>query len=786
MFKKSLISIATQAVIYSSLAIPATVFAAEEEKEIDQGLERITVTSQKRLQSIQDIPTSIQAFSGESLIKNNIDNLLGMSESLPNVHITESSSSKRIFVRGIGSGTNSGFEQSVAMYKDGIYLGRGHQAKFPFLDMQRLELVKGPQAVMFGKNATAGAFSMLTNSPSDENEGSVSAEYGSDNEKRINGVVNFVVNDDLAIRIAAFDESMDGYINNVARDADEASSEANGVRFSADWQLTDNLNALLKWEHGSFDTKGSRYQYIVDTESRDAQIASDPANPGNVGYRSFLLSDESGLDYTSAVSGDGHPDGLDEGNSTTSDNAVLQLTYSEGLYEFTSITTYSEYDWNAVFDADYSEVSLIRQDYTENFEQFTQEFRVASPTGGEFEYVAGVFYMNSELSHPNDILLAASTLIPTLPPATSVGTRALFEQDQESYSAFASLTWNMNDDWRGNFGLRYLKEGKEVTSEQSSYALYAPGVPEPVQQFVNTLVPGIATALSGAGAHDIKTDRDESHLSPSISVQYLGFEDTMLFASAGIGYKAGGFDGSGLNSSNGTQPDPESGFEFDDEKATNIEFGIKSEPIKNTLEFNATIFHTKYEDLQVSEFNGNAFVVKNAAETKVQGIEIDTRWAIDDNWTLSANIALLDFEYESYTGASPTVRQSELLGQATQDLSGKTGAFAADYSGSLAIDYNTEVFSGYPLSANLSANFSDDYFLEQDLDPISVQEGYEKVNFRIELADKDDVWTVAFLAKNLTDEQTFGQANDVPVLSYAHRFLSERPRSYHIQASYNF
>lgn len=193
----------------------------------------------------------------------------------------------------------------------------------------------------------------------------------------------------------------------------------------------------------------------------------------------------------------------------------MQLTYDAGLHEVTSITTYSEYDWDALFDADYSEVSLIRQDYTE---QFTQEFRVSSPAGETIEYVAGVFYMNSELSHPNDILLAASTLIPTLPPATSVGTRALFQQEQESYSAFASLTWNVNPDWRANLGLRYQKEEKEVSSLQSSYAICAQGVPEPVQQFVNTLIPAIATALSGAGAHNISTERDESHLSPSISV----------------------------------------------------------------------------------------------------------------------------------------------------------------------------------------------------------------------------------------------------------------------------
>lgn len=178
MFKRSRISIATHAVIYASLASVPTLAIAEEESN-EAALERITVTSQKRLQSIQEIPTSIQAFSGEHLEKNNVGDLLDMSESLPNVTISETSSSKRIFVRGIGSGTNSGFEQSVAMYKDGIYLGRGHQAKFPLLDMQRLELVKGPQALMFGKNATAGAFSMISNSPSDENEAQVSFTYGS-------------------------------------------------------------------------------------------------------------------------------------------------------------------------------------------------------------------------------------------------------------------------------------------------------------------------------------------------------------------------------------------------------------------------------------------------------------------------------------------------------------------------------------------------------------------------------------------------------------------------------
>ena len=651
--------------------------------------------------------------------------------------------------------------------------------------MERIELVKGPQAVMFGKNATAGALNMSSNPASSIFEGNVKVEIGSDNERRYSAVVNVPITDDLAVRIAAFDESRDGFLYNQVREQDEASSDSHSVRLTADWQVSDAVKAQFKWEHGNFSTSGSRYQYIVDTPSRDEQIASDPTNPGNVGYRSFLLSDTSGLDYTSAVSGDQHPGGLDEGNDTSTDNAVLNITYDVNDYEFTSISTYSQYDWDALFDADYSEVSLIRQEYIENYQQFTQEFRVASPTNQTIEYVAGVFYMSSELEHPNDVLLGASLLIPEL-PGTSLGTLAQFEQEQESYSAFTSVTWNMDTNWKANLGLRYQHETKDVTSEQSVYALFEDGTPEAVQQFANAAAPAISRSLSGAGVHNLATDRSESHLSPSISLQYFGFTDTMLFANAGIGYKAGGFDGSGLNASQGTEIDPESGFELEDEKATNYELGIKSEPIKNQLEVNATLFYTKYENLQVSEFNGNAFVVKNAAETAVKGVEVDARWVIADNWDLTANIALLDFEYQAYDGAAPTVRQSELLGQATQSLTGKTGAFAPDYSGNIALNYEANVFSGYTLSANLALNFTDEFFLEQDLDPLAHQNAYEKINLRIGLLDADDKWSLSLLVNNLTDKSTFSQANDVPVLSYAHRFLVERPRSVLLQAAFFF
>ncbi|GAB2989389.1 TonB-dependent receptor [Psychrosphaera aestuarii] len=785
MYKNSILFRAIQLAIFTT---SATAFAEEEQtkgKEQQTGLERITVTSNKKVQSIQQIPTSIQAYSGEHLTKNNISNLLDMSESLPNVHITESSSSKRIVVRGIGSGTNSGFEQSVAMYKDGIYLGRGHQAKFPFLDMQRIELVKGPQAIMFGKNATAGALSMITNSPTDEFEGEVSATIGSNKQREFSAVLNLPVTDDFALRLAAFNNSEDGYIYNQARDQDEVDTSSSGFRLSALWQPSASSEFNFNIEQGQFDSNGSRYQYIIDEESRGLQIAADPTNPANVGYRTLLLADDSGLDYTSSISGAFHPGGLDEGSDTDLLNSSLQYVYSGNDYEFTSVTTYSEYDWDSVFDADYSEVSLIKQTYIENYEQFTQEFRVSGALAENLDYVTGVYFLHSEIEHPNDVLLGASVLIPDL-PGVSIGTTAQFEQEQTSYSAFAALNWTLSDQWKLNLGLRYQSEDKEVTSEQGVYTLFSEQTPAPIQAYANSIAPVLATSLSGAGQHKFSAERSENHLLPSVSLEFHGFEDTLVFVSAGKGAKAGGFDGSGLNASMGSAPDPDSGFEFEDEEATNLEFGFKSELIDQVLELNATAFYTNYENLQVSEFNGKAFVVNNAAEAKVKGVELDARWYINDNFDLTSSFALLDFEYDKFTGASPTVYQAELLGMATQDLSGETGAFAPKYSGNVNLNYHLDMAGGYLLDTTLSVQFTDDFYLEQDLDPIAHQDAYQKLNLRIELTSPEGDFSIALLGKNLTDKTTFSQANDVPVLSYAHRFLVEAPRSVHLQMNYRF
>lgn len=781
-FKKSKICLALLAT--TTLSSSFTVVADDETK----GLERITVTAQKRVQSLQEIPNSITAMSGEDLVEQQATDLLDLSESLPNVHLTETSSSKRIFMRGIGSGTNSGFEQSVALFKDGIYMGRGHQAKFPLIDVERVEVVKGPQAVMFGKNATAGAISITSRRPlidSDEIEGSIDASYGTDQQKKLTAVANIPVSDDFAIRLAGFSESADGYLNNLARNQDEVETKASGFRISALWQASDKLEILGQVEHSQFESTGSRYQYIIDSENRDAQIASDPTNPANVGYRSLLLQDSTGLDYNSMVDGSQHPGGLNEGSDTDVTNAMIQLTYQLEQHELVSISTYSDYHWDSLFDADYSELSLIKQTYIEDFEQFTQELRISSDLAGEFNYIAGVYFQKTQLSHPNDIVLGASVLIPDL-IGTSLGIAADFEQDQTAYSIFASGNWRFSPDWQLNLGLRYQKEEKEVSNKQTIYTLFSDITPEPVKQFAALAAPSITASLSGAFANDLVAERDESHLSPSVSLQYWGIENTMLFANASIGYKGGGFDGSGLNSSQGSVIDPNSGFEYEDEKATAYEIGAKSELIEGIWELNATLFLTDYDDLQVSEFNGNAFVVANAAQTRVQGAEFESRWAINENWQLNAQLALLDFEYQAYDSASPTVRQSELLGMATQDLTGKTGAFAPKYSGNIKLNYQNEIGEGYWFDAAVNVRFVDDQYLEQDLDPVAIQESYQKINARIAISSPDEHWQVALLAKNLTDEQTFSQANDVPVISYAHRFLTERGREYHLQLSYRF
>tara|TARA_B100000446_G_scaffold67127_3_gene63720 strand:+ start:17298 stop:18209 length:912 start_codon:yes stop_codon:yes gene_type:complete len=255
-FPKTALSMAVLSIaaVYPSSNLLAETFALEE----------IVVTAQKREESLMDVPISVSAVGGEKMAEAGITELEGMTAYVPNLTMNQTGIGTIIAIRGISSGINQGFEQSVGQYVDGVYYGRAQLARAPFMDLDRVEVLRGPQSILFGKNSIAGAISMHTAKPTDEFEGSITGLYEPDHgEQDVRLVLSGPLTDNLSGRLAILDRTIDGYYDNDTLDRDESDEDVSVIRGSLRWDANDDLTVNLKVEDGSFDTKG-RFLEVVN------------------------------------------------------------------------------------------------------------------------------------------------------------------------------------------------------------------------------------------------------------------------------------------------------------------------------------------------------------------------------------------------------------------------------------------------------------------------------------------------------------------------------------------
>jgi len=276
----------------------------------------------------------------------------------------------------------------------------------------------------------------------------------------------------------------------------------------------------------------------------------------------------------------------------------------------------------------------------------------------------------------------------------------------------------------------------------------------------------------------------------------------MYYASATVGSKGGGFDGTLLNNTGimGTSSPsgdpynhfnpaviPADSFEYEDEEATAFEIGLKSDILDGRGRFNVAYYYTQFDNMQVSAWDGQSYVVDNAAKSIVQGLETDFTFILNDYLYVSGAAAYLDFEYDSFENGVATVWQDKVEGLGGQNLTGRRGVYAPEVTASFSLNYDDEVTSSVLLSSNLSVSYSSSFYTASDLDEQSKQDSFAKLNFRIGLSDANDgKWSVALLAKNLTDEQVVRSSQDLPGNAFAYWVAIDPPRTYTITGTYNF
>ncbi len=700
------------------------------------GLEEIVVTAQRRAERLQDVPISLAVVTGETLQTRSISNFEQLAPLVPNLTIAKSPAADLIVMRGIGSAPGSpSLDQSVVMFVDGIYGGNARQFSAPFLDIERLEILRGPQGALVGRNTSAGAINIVTRKPGTEFGGYFNAQYNFDFEgPTLEGGVDLPVSDSLRFRVVGKYSDLDGYIDNLyVKEGNPAREEAI-ARITGVFDNGGPVAVTAKYENANIDMNGIPMQvyspahgYFMDF-TKETYLLTGPEN-----------------------------DDLD------SDIATLQFDVNLGGHQFQSITGYSAFVNDSLVDADFYEGHFATAVFNQDFDQISQEFRWISPDEGKLRYVLGAYYSQADLFEQR------TTGVLFAPPAS---TYREFIQDSEVYSAVAQITWFMTDNWRLNASGRYTRESKDA-------------------RYLRFGGPFAATDFIGDLALDIVDDLSADRFDPAVSVQYEFSRNAMVYGSFSKGSKSGGFQGA---IGNATQD----GFEFDPEIATSYEIGTKL-TFPGLGYLNLAAFYTQYDDLQVtSQIPTNGSLVAqiftgNAPEARVAGLEAEFRFALSSIFSVDGSLAWMpEAKYVEFTsGPCYPLQVPDGTVPGSCDLSGKRLAFTPRLSASVNLSASIPIGNDWLLTGVVSPRYAGDSYREFTADPVTAQDAYTKLDARVSFGAADGRWEVALVGHNLTNEVTngFGGAGGL-----ANTFLDpdariasvDPPRNISLQSRFNF
>lgn len=742
-------------------------------EEATATLEEIVVSAQKRDESLQEVPISVQVVSGETLQNQGVVSLLDFSQTTPGIKITRGASQNNLYVRGIGPGNNASLEQSVVRFVDDVYDGRGKGVESQMLDIERVEVLKGPQTTYFGGNAIGGAFNIVTRKPSNGTDGYMRVFYTPDvGGYEIEGAQNLPVTDSFRLRLAAMGNGMSrGWLTDEGAKTKTPQETNSAVRLSSAWDITDKLNAAFRLEYSDRHQQGSNNSQLYNCP-QDGPVAV------SLGATCATAID-TGQNYS--LSSDKRSNTPGQMLSVRRNDYAATLNYNLGFANLTSVTGYTDYDFVTRYDGDGLVEDLLGVYHGEKYRQFSQELRLTSSGKNRFDYMAGLYYQHSDLNVDQTVTstfrsstISANPAYADLVPYLPLGQRALWSVDADTYSAFGVLTWNMTEALSLSGGFRASEVRKHFL--QTGRVGHALGSFDTIE-----LLPDSVAALALQALRAVNTDYDAlgkyHRLSPSAKLQYQVTPDVMAYATYTDGFKSGGFQGNNFSGdlSRGT---------FKSETVNAYEVGVKSEWFDHRVLADVSVFLSDYSNLQVAAQinNGGGFVqaIDNAASARSQGIETAFQWAVNEHWRTGLNATFLDSKYGDYPNA-PVTPWQQAQGMTLQDLSGKSTSQAPDISASWTLQYT------HPLPGDLAFRADSDVFYTSDIrdglaDPVLRVPSYVKVGSALTLINNRTNWEFSLVGRNLTDKRVRAICPGAPLSPGAYFCTMEDPRMISIQA----
>ncbi|NIB40495.1 TonB-dependent receptor [Pseudomaricurvus alkylphenolicus] len=776
-------------------------------------LEEIVVTAQKRTQTLQEVPVAVSVVSGDNMTKNNLTDLNVLAAKVPTVKIAPTAVGELINIRGFGSGNNVAFEQAVSTFVDGSYRSRAISRRLAMFDLERVEVLKGPQLTYFGANATAGAFSLTTrkSNPGDDSQANVNLyyepEYGDYN---IDVGASLAVTEQLSVRLAGRLFGSDGYSENQTSGQEGPSNDDHSVRASFAWEPTDSYRMDFRWDNGELDVSEAVPSEIVSCASPEGGL------PSSLLCQGFLaLGGEDRIDYNSY------------GTSAFFKAEFDEIEWSnrwelESGGAITAVSSFYTHESERL--ADPMPVNLpnslgleggfLPAYVGEEFDQFSQEIRFETSIGDQIDLMVGAYYLNSDLELENGVAFNFVTpeLLGPLGALWIPGSGYALntDQEQELKSVFAAVDIQLSDAALLSLGLRYSEVEKEA-SRINIPVVWSDNVPTldsavPLEAVYGTLpipypvvipLPGLApitndaelagfiqgAVIGGSPAQFADTTHKDSGFMPSVNFSYDITPDVMAYAKFSRGFKSGGFGFSNI---------PET---FDKEEVTAYEVGMKATLLDGAMFVSLAAFSNEYDDLQesgntVSPTGAVVTFVDNVGKAKSEGVEMAVTWRASERVTLSADVAWLDAIYDEWVDA-PCDEVNKALGTCddnvaqTNDLSGENRPFSPEWSGTLSVNYEMPLGEGL-LSIEPSVDFSSGYDTLATLEPISYQPGYEKLNLRIGYESAAGDWTIALIGKNLNDEVTSDFRQLLPTSPGSGSLVPNPPKTIAIQFGMNF
>ena len=792
------------------LSIPA----AAQEAAADRIFEEVVVTARQREEKAQTVPIPITALSSEQLVTRNLMEVRDLEKLSPNTSIDYSSvngNAIQVFIRGIGQTNWSGTQDpKIGMYVDGVYLSRPQGALVDFNDVERVEVLRGPQGTLFGRNTTAGLIHIINNRPSTDGfESDITLGAGNDGQSNYGLVVNAPLSENWAARLSLSGQQADGVITNSFTGKDRGNEDSTNTRFALRYQ-GDKLDALLSYSNFEADERGP-------LGSCEWHATDDPfvalGRGGVLSLATIFGTFNSVRENCIGTTRDVSIDTTNNENIRADvDNVVLNLSYDFGSMTLDSITSKRDIEhfngtWGWVMgNGPGSNMLEILNNYGDT-EAMSQEIRL-SGVSDSIEWVVGAYWFEEETDESLDVPLFRDVMAPD--PAVwpffyapdgaggTLGAAALgaqlygsrsqaYDVTNENQAFFAEVTFSLNEQWDLTVGARRTTDDRDFTRIQTLFNgqpdpfYFCPGMP------AVELAPGVVVA----GSDRCRQTVSYSKTTPRIIASYQASDDVMFYGSYSLGYSSGGF-----NQDTRMRP-------YLPETADNYEFGMKSDLLDGRMRFNATVFHNEYKNQQLTvgrlvDGQPTADLI-NAQQATLSGVEIETMARLTDSLTFSATMGYIRGDYDEFTvidNVTIVSGDGSLSSQEVErDLSDTEFGSGPSYSFDLGLMHNMSLGDSGELMTSIGATFKDavDYTLNNT--PSSQQPSYWLVDGRMTWFMANDKTSVSLWVNNLFDKDyvttMLDQAGDIQIggidqgLGMAASYWGE-PRRYGLELKHRF